>query len=365
MEQPSQTLLSEYFNTASMKANQKAGRSALGILSKCYSHHGSSDACHFSSSLPDLSHERYFGIRACSIYDTTSKSNELDKDIAIKDSFGDLDLQGVGKLLPDEGELFDGIMNDFNQAQYSNQVEQLEDCDLFNSGGEHPSRTLFVRSIDSNVDDSELRSLFEDNPSEKDMNQGTLVVFNLDPSISIDKLHQIFGVFGEVKEIRETPNKRHHKFIEYYDVRAAENALRSLNNCDIAGSIIKLEPSRPGGVRRNLKQQHLSLELEHDALRNYRHQVSSPLINSPPGNWSQFSSSVDDCSFRNYGHSSTLGSGSPINSKHLFPPRLSNSLKVGPIGKEQNRTTRSSLMFSKPENAIQLLSHSFQRMVVH
>ncbi|KAG0490989.1 hypothetical protein HPP92_007852 [Vanilla planifolia] len=159
-------------------------------------------------------------------------------------------------------------MNDFNQAQYSNQVEQLEDCDLFNSGGgieldidpienvtvglsrayigdgtyigdgykenanfhhsfpngvstiigehpygEHPSRTLFVRSIDSNVDDSELRSLFE---------------------------------------IRETPNKRHHKFIEYYDVRAAENALRSLNNCDIAGSIIKLEPSRPGGVRRNL-----------------------------------------------------------------------------------------------------------------
>ena len=27
--------------------------------------------------------------------------------------------------------------------------------------GEHPSRTLFVRNINSNVEDSELRSLFE------------------------------------------------------------------------------------------------------------------------------------------------------------------------------------------------------------
>lgn len=42
---------------------------------------------------------------------------------------------------------------------------------------------------------------YQDNPSEKDMNQGTLVVFNLDSSISIDELHQIFGVYGEIKEV--------------------------------------------------------------------------------------------------------------------------------------------------------------------
>lgn len=51
-------------------------------------------------------------------------------------------------------------------------------------------------------------------------------------------------------QIRETPHKRHHKFIEYYDVRAAEAALKSLNRSDIAGKRIKLEPSRPGGARR-------------------------------------------------------------------------------------------------------------------
>ncbi|KAI4331116.1 hypothetical protein MLD38_029336 [Melastoma candidum] len=53
-------------------------------------------------------------------------------------------------------------------------------------------------------------------------------------------------------EIRETPHKRHHKFVEFYDVRAAEAALRALNRSEIAGKRINLEPSRPGGARRNL-----------------------------------------------------------------------------------------------------------------
>lgn len=52
------------------------------------------------------------------------------------------------------------------------------------------------------------------------------------------------------KQIRETPHKRHHKFIEFYDVRAAEAALKGLNRSEIAGKRIKLEPSRPGGARR-------------------------------------------------------------------------------------------------------------------
>lgn len=43
--------------------------------------------------------------------------------------------------------------------------------------------------------------LNQDNPSDKDINQGTLVVFNLDPSVSNDDLRQIFGAYGEVKEV--------------------------------------------------------------------------------------------------------------------------------------------------------------------
>jgi len=114
--------------------------------------------------------------------------------------------------------------------------------------------------------------LFQDNPSEKNINQGTLVAFNLDPSISNDSLHQIFvWAYGEVKEVtymltylfiltvfslaplnvyvvlgvfvtfllklqnKETPHKKPHKFIEFYDVKAAEVALKDLNLMDIVG----------------------------------------------------------------------------------------------------------------------------------
>lgn len=42
----------------------------------------------------------------------------------------------------------------------------------------------------------------------------------------------------------------HQKYVEFYDVRAAESALRALNRSDIAGKQIKLEPGRPGGSKR-------------------------------------------------------------------------------------------------------------------
>lgn len=57
-------------------------------------------------------------------------------------------------------------------------------------------------------------------------------------------------------QIRETPHRSHHKFIEFFDIRAAEAALRALNRSDIAGKRIKLEPSRPGGARRWVLFEH-------------------------------------------------------------------------------------------------------------
>jgi hypothetical protein len=41
----------------------------------------------------------------------------------------------------------------------------------------------------------------QDNPSEKDVNQGVLVMFNIDPSVTNDDLHRVFGDYGEIKEV--------------------------------------------------------------------------------------------------------------------------------------------------------------------
>ncbi|XP_047079587.1 disease resistance protein RGA5-like [Lolium rigidum] len=178
----------------------------------------------------------------------------------------DSDLRQINDLLLDEDDLFAGITNEVEPlaAHTYNPAEEFVEFDVFGSGGgmelysdplesitsglgntsigdglrgsgvntnfcgsnspgavagenpfgEHPSRTLFVKNLNTNVEDSELRSLFE---------------------------------------IRETSNKKHHKFIEFYDVRAAEAALRSLDKSKVAGKHIKLELIRPGATRRRYK----------------------------------------------------------------------------------------------------------------
>lgn len=50
---------------------------------------------------------------------------------------------------------------------------------------------------------SDVLSGYQDNPSEEDINEGMLIVFNLDSSITIDDLRQIFGIYGEIKEVMQ------------------------------------------------------------------------------------------------------------------------------------------------------------------
>lgn len=372
-----------------------------------------SDISLFSSSLPVIPHKKY----GFPLEDETENTLPEDEDELFAEI--DFDLGDLPNQLEDlDDDIFEsggGMEMDFDsQDRFRLDLSNLNLSDgvpiiginrpeLPNGGpavvgehpyGEHPSRTLFVRNINSNVEDIELKSLFEefgeirnlytackhrgfvmisyydirharaamrelqnkplrrrkldihfsipkDNPSEKDLNQGTLVVFNLDASISSDDLRQIFAAYGEVKEIRETPHKRHHKFIEFYDVRAAEMALKALNGAEIAGKRIKLEHSRPGGARRSLMQQ-LSLELDHDETRPFWHPGGSPVFNSPPGSWNHLSSPGELSSQQGYSWSSGFGTISPVNNNPLrglasiLPPHMANPVKIAPIGKDSS-----------------------------
>ncbi|CAN0896312.1 Protein terminal ear1, partial [Linum grandiflorum] len=83
-------------------------------------------------------------------------------------------------------------------------------------------------------------------------NQGTIVVFNLDPTASSSFLRHIFQSYGAVKEIRETPMKRQQRFIEFHDVRDAARALNDMNGKEILGKPVVIEFSRPGGFNKKL-----------------------------------------------------------------------------------------------------------------
>lgn len=112
-------------------------------------------------------------------------------------SLEEIEVQTLGNLLPDEDELFTGVVDDVAYDSYAKNDNDFEDFDLFSSGGgmelegnnhlcvnqrhcdlnvgipnsqgssngslasEQPSRTLFVRNINSNVEDAELRDLFQ------------------------------------------------------------------------------------------------------------------------------------------------------------------------------------------------------------
>ncbi|KAK9050888.1 hypothetical protein SSX86_027513 [Deinandra increscens subsp. villosa] len=288
----------------------------------------------FSSSLSDLfSRKLRLSATSNSMYGHSVGASQYEEAEPFE-SIEEIEAQTIGNLLPDDDDLLSGVTDglDSNKVQPGS-GDDVEELDFFSSvggmelgedgggqrnsettvtqlgggeqqpHGEHPSRTLFVRNINSNVEDSELQILFEqygeihtlytackhrgfvmisyydiraarramqalqnkpfrhrkldisysfpkDNHSDKDINQGTVMICNLDSTILNDELHHVFGLYGEVKEIRETQQGSRHKSIEFYDIRAAETAMRELNKGDMAGKLMKLEPSHLGASKR-------------------------------------------------------------------------------------------------------------------
>lgn len=273
-------------------------------------------------------------------------------------SMEEIEAQTIGDLLPSDDDLISGVVDGFEFVGRSTNLDDADE-DIFCTGGgmelendgsmkgdkilegsqlcqfsgEHyinkcPSRTLFVRNINANIGDSELRALFQqygdihilytsckhlgyvtvsyydirsaqhamialhgkplglmkldvqffitkENVSEQGINKGILVVSNIGSSVSNDDLLQILTAYGDVKEINRASASCNKKLVEFYDVRAAEAALQDLNKGNSSGPKIKVEVSNPGGARSCLSLQ-CSREWKHDSSSNQPR-------NSPPG----------------------------------------------------------------------------------
>ncbi|CAH8364224.1 unnamed protein product [Eruca vesicaria subsp. sativa] len=244
----------------------------------------------------------------------------------------EIEAQTIGNLLPDEDDLFAEVMGEVGIKSRAN-GDDLDDFDLFssvggmeldgdvfssvghrngqrgsnNSAGEHrrgeiPSRTILAGNISSNVEDYELKVLFEqfgdiqafhtasknrgfimvsfydiraaqnaaralhnkllrgtkldirysiptENPSEKDASKGAILINNLDSSISNEELNRMVKSYGEIKEIRRSMHDNPQIYIEFFDIRSAEAALSGLNGLEVAGKQLKLAPACPEGRR--------------------------------------------------------------------------------------------------------------------
>uniref|UniRef100_A0A7N0UVQ3 RRM domain-containing protein n=1 Tax=Kalanchoe fedtschenkoi TaxID=63787 RepID=A0A7N0UVQ3_KALFE len=107
-------------------------------------------------------------------------------------------------------------------------------------------------------------------------NHGTIVLFNLDFNTSPETLKRIFEAFGLVKEVRETPLKRHQKFVEFYDVRHAAQAAREMSGKIIQGKQITIDFSRPGGHGRRWGNNSSGHTSDPWYQSKFRHQQSAP-----------------------------------------------------------------------------------------
>jgi hypothetical protein len=81
-------------------------------------------------------------------------------------------------------------------------------------------------------------------------NNGTLVFFHLRPGVTNEMMEDELRRFGEIREIRSCPGKDDQRFVEFWDLRAAENALAELKGKKLFRSRITVGFSVPGGMRR-------------------------------------------------------------------------------------------------------------------
>ncbi|XP_076925021.1 protein MEI2-like 4 [Bidens hawaiensis] len=122
------------------------------------------------------------------------------------ESLQEIEAQTIGNLLPDDDDLLSGVTDGLLQP--GSGTDDLEELDIFNSVGgmelgdderlEEPSRTLFVRNISSNIEDSELRSLFEQ--------------------------------YGEIQNLYTSCKHLGFVMVSYYDIRASRRAMQALQN---------------------------------------------------------------------------------------------------------------------------------------
>ncbi|KAK4762494.1 hypothetical protein SAY86_008262 [Trapa natans] len=317
----------------------------------------------FSSSLPEL-FRRKLTLSSNDAHFDQSISNVASNHVEgeIFASLEEIEAQTIGNLLPDDDDLLSGVTEglDFHMQPNGDDAEELDffssvgGMDLGESekswqetyikprsdgivGGEHslsnsPSRTLFVRNMDSNAQDSEILTLFEqygdictihtaskhqgyivisyydtraaqkameylhnrlmmgrkldihytipkDKSSCRDISQGVLIASKVDHSISNDELHHIFCIYGDIKEIRSIPYRSHQRFIEFYDSRDAAAAFHALDKSSIAGKQIKLEPVCPEEINYLLRSPFCLEKDEHSLFPQH----SAPSNHLTPG----------------------------------------------------------------------------------
>lgn len=228
--------------------HRQPASSSYGLIgNKIVTNAGARESSLFSSSLSDMFSQklRFLGNGVQSDQNITAGS--LPEEEPYK-SLEEIEADTIGDLLPDEDDLFSGVTDGLGSSTHARASDDFEDFDLFSSGGgmelegdelsasgkrisgepaysgafkgkssfgEQSSRTLFVGNITSNAEDSELKALFEQ--------------------------------YGDIRTLYTACKHRGFVMISYYDLRAAQNAMKALQNRTLSSRKLDIRYSIPKG----------------------------------------------------------------------------------------------------------------------
>lgn len=143
------------------------------------------------------------------------------------ESMKEMEAQTIGDLLPDDDDLISGIVDGFEYTGLSNQDDADED--IFCAGG-----GLELENDGSNNVDKFREASFKNQLSEKSSiskhPSRALIVKNISPSIEDSELRVLFQQYGDIQTLHTSCKNHGVVIVSYYDIRAAQNAIRELHN---------------------------------------------------------------------------------------------------------------------------------------
>jgi hypothetical protein len=87
----------------------------------------------------------------------------------------------------------------------------------------------------------------------KPPNNGTVVIFHLEPGTPDEAVREELSKYGVVRQVRSPPDRDTQRFVEFWDLRDAEAAIRGIKGKMLLNARVSVEFSLPGGYRKNLE----------------------------------------------------------------------------------------------------------------
>lgn len=197
-------------------------------------------------------------------------------------SMEEVEAQTIGDLLPTDDDLISGVVDGFDFASLSINQDDADE-DIFGTGGGMELENDDSINMRAKTLEGSLKCQFSGEHYTNKCPSRTLFVRNVNASIADSELRALFQQYGDVHKLY-TCKELGYVTVSYYDIRAAQNAMRALHGkplglmkLDVQFSVPKenvFSPVSPQLDRSPHGPQKLSSPIRIEPARQYNNQAA-------------------------------------------------------------------------------------------